>query len=818
MDSNTRKRKHSSTDNTEGRTEKRTTKHRSSQACQACRVRKVRCDVLKNDGSSCTNCRLDDVECVVLASKRGKKYQRATLDDIIVQSRPPTSDDNSNNKNDPASTEAILTPIVSAVAGDVPVCVTFDEDHQENNNTQQQAASHQEYTKDSSMIAQGEKQQQANVVPPPLASPSPHHQSPAAGSATPLPAFIAPLPAHMPSEDLDFLRRKGAFAMPEPALRAEILRCYIFSVHPFTPILDLPVFVQAAVNGQEDSRISLLLFQAVMFAGIASLDRHFVQLLGFDRTKPAREVFFDRVRLLYEFDVEQDQTAVLQSLLLMSWWYGRWNKRRHTWHWTGLALSVALNMGLHREPMARCGSDKTRHFRRRLWWSLYIRDRLLALGTRRPMRIRDDSFDVTMLALEDFDIQTLGEFGSGQPPTPDVEESTRTALMCIELAKLSICIGHVLTSHYTTLSAQPDVPHTMMVVPKGEKDRTVGELGKCEREIDEWFQVLAHNVRRTQNGPSRSSGCSEVHWGILNMVYLTLVNVLHRVQALEPLSDGAEAQAVQKASRAKVKEAARNVTELAHTMLRHDQARYLGLPGVTALVAACLSHTLDIRSSDEDVRDASVFRFSRSMQVLQSLSEIYASADSAVLFLAWVIRKAGISMPVQMAFSPALDSMSRTDQRLVQPITTASEKEHTGGWKAAALPHQGRRCTISAAHGPIAADRGDWPESLLDDPDREVAPGRSSSMMHHSIPPATGSLAFTYSPSSFLDKSTPARKDDMPFLHFGFIPSRELPSISGMGSAPFFEWNNSLDSAGLDFEPIAFNYDFGLNTFGFLGS
>lgn len=45
-------------------------KRRASKACQSCRARKVRCNVVEQ--SPCTNCRLDEVECVVSESKRKK--------------------------------------------------------------------------------------------------------------------------------------------------------------------------------------------------------------------------------------------------------------------------------------------------------------------------------------------------------------------------------------------------------------------------------------------------------------------------------------------------------------------------------------------------------------------------------------------------------------------------------------------------------------------------------------------------------------------------------------------------------------------------
>ena len=51
---------------------------RAGKACAACRIRKVRCDVVLQyhtaaDGeATCSNCMLDDIKCFVEESKRGK--------------------------------------------------------------------------------------------------------------------------------------------------------------------------------------------------------------------------------------------------------------------------------------------------------------------------------------------------------------------------------------------------------------------------------------------------------------------------------------------------------------------------------------------------------------------------------------------------------------------------------------------------------------------------------------------------------------------------------------------------------------------------
>lgn len=635
----------------------RVIKHRASKACQSCRTRKVRCDVLTN-ASRCTNCRLDELECVVLASRRGQSKRKhhqpgknhASHKESAHLSRLTDADEEVRQSRSAEPTTTTLTFDAWNGAddslGSVPACVTFDDDKDggSDNIPGQQAS-----------VADDAATNLSSATPyVGLLTPDTHSFQPQQGVAEspPLPALITPLSSPIASEDLEYLVRKGALTVPDHDLRIEILRAYLFSVHPFMPILDYRVFVHAVLSNRPDHRIGLLLFQAVMFAGLHSLSPATIHRLGFESAKEARVVFFNRVRLLYEFDVEPDMAANLQSLILMSSWYSQWDARRDTWYWTGQAYDVARKMGLHREPTARFASEKIRHFRKRLWWSLYIRDRMIALGTRRPMRIYDSDCDVSMLTLDDFDLEPFDEFYQGEPLVPGAKENETTALMCIQLAKLSVHVGHVVSSQYTTQARE--IPSTVMIVSRRDEHRAE-ELESCDRELSAWFEESCNTVQPIVVETSAPHSCSDIHWSVLNMTYQTAVNVLHRSQALQPPLQPSEAQAAQSSSRVKAQRSARSLTKLSQSMLRRDQLRFVGLIGVTAIIAAYLSHLRDITSAgadEDDVCDASKFRLHQSLEVLQAFRRIYASADAAFSFLASVSQKAGISVPMQSAVPP----------------------------------------------------------------------------------------------------------------------------------------------------------------------
>lgn len=729
-------------------------KRRSSRACRTCRARKVRCDITIH-GSPCTNCRLDKVDCVLLVSKRGPKprsrspnpannanadantdadananatsrpQRRQDQRDQQPQSHPELSyqhqqqyqqyqqqdDDDEEEEYDNEEQEvAPLTPVSSSrdLAARIPetepapasssapnlpagkiyevaVGLTFDHDEEDGEgNTGRNTPSLHPTSCSHGASNLGSASSPARVA------------SPLSLLNSTLPSFIRPLSKSLADDDLEFLERKGAFVLPESDIRDEILRCYVSTIHPFMPILDIRAFLTAVTNTTKGDRISLLLFQAVMFAGLSALDPQFIQRMGFKTTKDARQVFFTRVRLLHDLDVEPEGKSMLQTLLLMSLWYGGRHERRTTWYYTGLALSLAQSMGLHREPDS---SHPEQRIRRRLWWSLYIRDRLIGLGTRRPIRIRDDDYEVSMLSQQDFDCEPLDEsiapFFDGGCSVQDIGQETYLPLLCIELAKLCICIGHVLTAQYTTLGRRSLWTRALMVVPRQDPERpaTALELERYDRELTGWYQALHPDVSRVARSlaSERSScNCHERHWAVVEMLRLTLISLIHRPHSFRPFptkvaNNNTSTPDLVKSSRIKLKSTAREITRLVHRMLHHDQIRYLPTSGVPVLLSASLTHLLDVEAQDDDVRDASIYRFDQIMQALKQMGEIYASANSAINYLGMVIRKTGIGARVLQVAAIAPEFRCTTPTGKQNSISAIARQPHHQRRDSAAL-------------------------------------------------------------------------------------------------------------------------------------
>lgn len=330
----------------------------------------------------------------------------------------------------------------------------------------------------------------------------------------------------------------------------------------------------------------------------------------------------------------------------MSYWYESPADQKGSWHWAGVALSYANAMGLHRNPTGHALTANEKRLRKRLWWSCILRDRLIALSSRRPLRIEEDDYDVPMLVLDDFDIDS--QTPSRLLLSGDCDGAGDTAIrkslarLCIESLRLCICIGHILTLQYTLsgldLGSTPRISPMMLSPKRPLSGRQLSGLLECDQELDNWYGNLHPDCRLdllklNQCIDSRGNNELVLHLTTLNMVYATTISALHRPQILPNLPPQLTAKSLQELSRRRVKDATTEVTEVMRVLHDNNLTRFLPPIAVGVLIPATLVQILDITSHDQTVRDLSLKRFHCCMQILRKLQETYAAADSAIALL-----------------------------------------------------------------------------------------------------------------------------------------------------------------------------------------
>ncbi|KAJ5685519.1 hypothetical protein N7536_008138 [Penicillium majusculum] len=210
------------------------------------------------------------------------------------------------------------------------------------------------------------------------------------------PRYVSELPTRLEVSDLDYLESKGALCLPTAPFRKQLLKSYILWVHPQVPVLDLDKFLHSIAANDGKTRISLLLFHAVMFAASAFVDISHIQEEGYMSRKVAREVLFRRVKVLLELNCEDDPISTVQALLLLIHWNDLPQSEKVASHWIDSSTLTSSEQKL----------------RRRTWWSVHNHTRLTVENLLSVMRMQEDRedrnlFDIPMITLNDFQLHVF---------------------------------------------------------------------------------------------------------------------------------------------------------------------------------------------------------------------------------------------------------------------------------------------------------------------------------------------------------------------------------------------------------------------------
>ncbi|KAF5013870.1 hypothetical protein FDECE_151 [Fusarium decemcellulare] len=448
-----------------------------------------------------------------------------------------------------------------------------------------------------------------------------------------LPSFVKLPTARLAIDDLAYLGSKGALTVPDGRLQDALIKAYLEHVHPLLPLINIEDFVESVTEANEtNSQVSFLFFQAVMFSGSAYVDMDTLKDAGFKTRKQARGTLYRRVRLLYDFDCETDGLVIVQTLLLMSFWYGKTDDNKNTLHWIDLAISQAFAQSLHVDPRysRTAVSLTTQRLRRRIWWSCYIRDRLISFGMRRLPRIRDGDFRVPMLELADFQSEHLSD--KKRPRTESVcsyfnDKTRRTTLarLCIAQASLCKCLKY----------SPSDVSGITSM--DGALPADGRSFAACHRDLLDWYDTLCHSDLYqpilADDIHDDGSANLELNRAVLHMIYYAGVLGLHRSRVYSSLLSPDEKEL----SKTFLQHSAKRISEMARNIEERGLDRFLPMTAISTTISAVSVHLLEIRG----VFQADIFNaqenYQRCMRVMESIKELYSAtkvaADSSELDL-----------------------------------------------------------------------------------------------------------------------------------------------------------------------------------------
>ncbi|KAE8377943.1 fungal-specific transcription factor domain-containing protein [Aspergillus bertholletiae] len=166
----------------------------------------------------------------------------------------------------------------------------------------------------------------------------------------------------------------------------------------------------------------------------------------------------------------QASITLIQALLLMSDFYGKYGQPRDSWAFLGLATRMAISLGLHRESTySRSGiSPLTREVWRRVWWSVYCFDSCASKIHGLPLLLPEDKL-ITVKLVSNIADEDLTELNQIHPNERD---------------DWTIYTGLILQSSYHRMAN--DIYHRILSTDQ----ITVLDMKTYEQMITDWHRNL----------------------------------------------------------------------------------------------------------------------------------------------------------------------------------------------------------------------------------------------------------------------------------------------------------------------------------------
>jgi len=585
------------------KSDKRVDRKRASRACSSCRFRKVRCDLLIT-GSPCTSCRLYGMSCSIPTDRRLK----STKDPVLELNPKDVIDGSRKNAQDAGNLEL---PESVRLSRYFPAKTT-----QALNLRQTKLPDDQnlQYWVDSPRRPEGADYDQ-------LAT-----RKKTGDWKIWLPNYAAPLSQSITREDYKRLHGEGAFIVPENSIRNELLRSYIQFVHPTIPVLDLEQFLMA-VDGtsNEVEGVSFLVFQAVMFAATAFETPASVKAEKSQNRETLRATRYSRIYALYIAGCEENRLAILQTFLLMTSWDG--SNQGSPCARSCIGIAKAIFQSIQMSPTD--AETQTLHRKPGLWksieWTLYIRDRLVALLTNSPFQVEESIFRSPML--QTFDLQAGPLSTKSCLAKTKIHPAIRDPFLGGLMAEVTINIAKLCKWISRVLPCQPRNP-SKDYIPSLNHSSSGAEVLLRDMELMAWKNSLPKLLQLRFSSPIRGVGKHEDVLLVFRVMLDGLYNLasyrLHQPRLYLMHFDLPEVLDI---SQHRTLSAVSGMTDTYQFLCSNGPPDMFPEGLVRLLETSIKFHLSDFASSIPSTRKSAVMNFQLCAEGLQKLGETYPLAN-----------------------------------------------------------------------------------------------------------------------------------------------------------------------------------------------
>ncbi|KAL3445137.1 fungal-specific transcription factor domain-containing protein [Aspergillus insuetus] len=610
---------------------------RASGACQRCRRRRERCDAGVR-GIPCSRCENShEPECILVPSRRGK-YTRKRSE---PQSQP-AFDQQTTRQAEVSPTAAAATTIRSESQAEVAnpaISPAISCSTQTSASSAATVSSYRELTwtalfrhlVDSDRVVTGDSSDELidkcaitylgesfplSMVLDSIADrsqPVLHHAGPklppncASGSdeagGGPLNTSTSQL---LSTDDMQWLRAKGAFEYPAPQLLDGLVSAFVERFFPLYPIVHLDETLQQV----KDRTIPWILLHAICLVAANICPAPVLYQAGYTR-REARELFYGRVKALFDFSYEVNKLVLLQTTILMGFSIGRPNEYWNFWSWHTTSVTIAEALGVHRSMAASQIPQRDKSLLRRLWWVIVLRDISGSSLIGRPFRIDLQQCDMEMVTIDDFELDRRSDALRSHPLRDTFP------LYQIQMSKLATTLRQIILTRYGPARAS---------TAAAAADLTSNNGDRLNEALDSWLLELPP-VLKTHQGPT-----GEIFGRALSMVYQQqriLINLQSAARA-----GGSSDSAYSKIGRSSssrhseriLNEAAHAILSIACTLVRQSSAPLIPHEAFPPLFSAQGVFLRRTKSPNQGVADTARGALTTCQLLWHTIGEVWDSA------------------------------------------------------------------------------------------------------------------------------------------------------------------------------------------------
>ena len=205
-------------------------------------------------------------------------------------------------------------------------------------------------------------------------------------------------PPHFSAQDLDYLSARGALSPPAAGLERLLVSAFLERFYPLYSMVDKDEVWQL----HQKSALPFILLHAICMIGATFCDISTIHKHGFDSRMQARKSFYDKAKVMFDFEYEKDRVVLLQTVILLSFWGPHMDSSWNPCSWVGFGVTIAASLGMHKARSTSHATGKDRGLIKRIWWTLLLRDAYCAALMGRPARVDMSQCDTEPLTPSDF--------------------------------------------------------------------------------------------------------------------------------------------------------------------------------------------------------------------------------------------------------------------------------------------------------------------------------------------------------------------------------------------------------------------------------